>query len=118
MSHYIDDFHKWLVENDKKKSSIKEYICASKEFISWWEDTVCEKFKPIKVVYIDIQEYKQYLIKIRKGRSGKRLSPSSINKKLTGIKAYFKFLCKKDIIETNITLKIKCIKYDKYKNIK
>jgi integrase/recombinase XerD len=96
-------YQEWIIENGLVPSTMKVYMGVFKEFRFWWkEKTGSERFCPKNVTPIDVQDYKQHLL-----NRPTRLKPTTINKKIEGIRSYFRYCEDEKILQFNPTLKLK-----------
>jgi integrase/recombinase XerD len=96
-------YQEWIIGNGLVLSTMKVYISVFEEFRSWWkEKTGSEEFYPKKVTPIDVQDYKKYLL-----NRPTKLKPTTINKKIEGIRSYFRYCEEEKILQFNPTLKLK-----------
>lgn len=101
--YYIDDFQKYLKENDKADGTIKLYKDNLKLFVKYYMETYDEEFTPEKVITLDLQDWRTYQI-------NHGLKSNTINNRMAAAKEYFSYLELKGIIEKNPSSTIKKIK--------
>lgn len=101
-------FEVWLREAGKSPHSIASYIRSLDMFQSWYLETVGEDtFHPESVSAIDLQDFKQYLITKARTKQGKKLSASTVNNRIEGLRTFFRFLEETGQITHNPTAKLK-----------
>jgi integrase/recombinase XerC len=77
------------------------YIRSVRQFIEWYEKENEEKFVPKEITTLDLQDWKQYM-QIRE-----KLTPATINKRVSSIKVYWTFLLDAQLAAVDITKKVK-----------
>jgi site-specific recombinase XerD len=75
----IDNFLHDLVAQDRSEMTIKGYRSDLTGFAAWFEQTNGEAFSPELVTPLDVREYRQYLLNV------KRQKPNTINRKLAAL---------------------------------
>lgn len=103
----MDNFILYLREEGSRESTITTYKGIVVQFNKWYEETFGKEVDPATVSALDIQDYKQYLLHTAKNKTNGRLSPKTVNKKIEGLRTYFRFLHEKGIISTNPVEKVK-----------
>lgn len=86
---HINEFKNYLYSNNASRLTIKNYVIDIKQFIEWIEQstTTSEIFRTINNAIIE--DYKQFLF------DQKKLSPLSINRKLSSLRKYISWSCEK-----------------------
>jgi len=105
--YYIDAFTEYLEVNDKASGTIEIYRKNIKDFIKYFTETYGEEFNPNKVIMMDLKDYRNYLLNV------KRQKATTINNKLAAIKEYFLFLESIGTITKNPSKNIKKIRTNK-----
>lgn len=104
----IEQWRMSLVNNEKSSSTVKGYISNINELVNWLKkkkqisEISLEEIKFITL--IELNNFMYYLTIERNN------SPSTRARKTNAIKEFFKFLEENDLIEKNITRKLKCPK--------
>lgn len=78
----LDNFKKDLLIHDKADRTISGYIADLKGFAGWFEETKNCNFNPGDMTSLDLREYKQYLLRVR------RLAPRTVNRKLAAFRQF------------------------------
>ena len=97
----LEKFARWLREEGRSDTTIQTYLGAIKNFQSYWEDSMGSDVPFENATTIDLQEYRQYLLNVAKGRNGGRMKPATANKKLEALRTFFSFLMAEEIIRKN-----------------
>lgn len=105
--YYINDFSDYLSINDKSPGTISTYSSNIRQFIKYFKETYGEEFNPEEVIVMDLQDYRSYLLNV------KRQKAATINTKFAALKEYFSFLTNKKIIKNNPTSNLKKVKTNK-----
>lgn len=105
--NYLDAFVDYLNKNDKSSGTISTYTTNIKDFIKYYIESYDEEFLPENVIMMDLQDYRNYLLNI------KRQKASTINNKIAALKEYFFFLQSNSIIKTNPSENLKKIRTNK-----
>lgn len=105
--YYLDDFVDYLNKNDKSSGTISTYTTNINDFIKYYTESYGEKFIPGNVIMMDLQDYRNYLLNI------KRQKASTINNKIAALKEYFYFLQSHSIIKNNPAENLKKIRTNK-----
>jgi len=105
--YYLDAFVDYLNKNDKSSGTISTYTTNIKDFIKYYIESYDEEFLPENVIMMDLQDYRNYLLNI------KRQKASTINNKIAALKEYFFFLQSNSIIKTNPSENLKKIRTNK-----
>src|SRR4051794_27235705 len=95
--HMINKFIEELERTGKSKNTINAYATDIKQFQIWLSETLGQETDDI--TQTDIREYKSYLLNVKK------LSVTSINRKLKSVVQYQNFL--HAIGETKVTVNAK-----------
>ncbi|WP_051272184.1 tyrosine-type recombinase/integrase [Shimazuella kribbensis] len=98
---YLDQFETWLSEDGKSKFTIEVYLRSVRQFIEWYEKENDEKFVPHEITTLDLQDWKQHM-QIRE-----KLTPATINKRVSSIKMYWSFLLDAQLATVDVTKKVK-----------
>lgn len=77
MEKEINQYKNFLIEEEKSPETIEKYLANIREFCDWKQEE-----KLTKQLFVD---YKKYLI-------GKKLSPVTVNSKLSALNGFLKFL--------------------------
>lgn len=85
MVDYVENYQKWLQGEDRAKKTVETYAGEIRKFITWWEGTCGERFRPAAVEASHIQDYRTYLLTIQGA------APASINKALAAVKSFFRW---------------------------
>lgn len=100
----------WLKEAGKSAHTITNYLKVAETFVDWFLNRHGDhQFQPIHVSALDLQDYKDYLMKdavFQKGNVQKRYSVSSIRTFLKSLKTFFDFLVEEELITNNPVLKL------------
>lgn len=96
MEQILNDFKKYMINNQKSENTIKSYILHVKEYVIWFEDTYGKGFH--KLYRENILDYRSYLVNVKKYR-GKNLNVKTINAKLSSIGLFNKFLIEEKVQE-------------------
>lgn len=78
----LEHFKMDLQIRDKAARTVSSYLADLKGFAGWFKETKNIDFDPNDIKSLDLQEYKQYLLK------EKRLSPRSVNRKLAAFRQF------------------------------
>lgn len=109
----IQDFYNSLIESDRS-SSAKGYTGDVIRFAVWFN---CRgQFSPQAVSTLDIVEYRAWLQ--NEGSTGKGLAPSTVNRNLNSIKAFYKFCIKQKYVEDDPAEPVKLVATAKKSNPK
>jgi len=106
VSAILDSFKEDLLRQEKSQNTVRAYIRDVEEFIQWFSGTVGE-FSPEQITVVDVQEYKNYLYKV------KRNKPVSVNRKLSALEKFCEFLVSTGHLKDNPAAKVKKIKVQK-----
>lgn len=101
---YIEEFKEELIRQDKSQNTISGYERDLKDFKIFFQEKAGKEFYPEEIIALDIQEYRSYLLNIKKQDAG------TINHKLTAMGQYFKFLVAENIMRENPAAAVKKIK--------
>lgn len=104
-----DEFRVSLQREDVSPATIGSYISDIRLFIKWLEETSGMKFEPEHLNGFEIAQYRSYLIAV------KRYKPSTVNRKLSAIEKYCRFLVAQGLINKNPAEDVRQIK-DETKN--
>jgi integrase/recombinase XerC len=91
-SALLERFHRHLLESDRAKSA-KAYLTDIRMFAEWMQDQT-GNFSVRSITPLDIVEYRQHL-------QDENRAPTTINRKLTSLKLFFKWLCTQGEITDN-----------------
>lgn len=105
--YYFDDFIDYLDRNDKSPGTISTYTTNIKDFIKYYIESYDEEFIPENVIMMDLKDYRNYLLNIRRQKA------STINNKIAALKEYFFFLKSNGIIKNNPVENLKKIRTNK-----
>lgn len=96
---YIQEFKNFLSSEQASKLTIKNYLIDVKQFLLWLETvTSNEPDQAPRDILLHISNYALQSYKMRLFNE-RRFSPVSINRKLSSIRRYVRFLSQKGIIE-------------------
>ena len=85
----LEDFKNYMIENKLSENTYKSYMLDVKLYIKYYKDSYGEDFE--KLNSIDIQSYKSYL------KNNENQKPSTINRKLNGLKKFNEYLVASNI---------------------
>ncbi|WP_195923721.1 tyrosine-type recombinase/integrase [Clostridium tepidum] len=105
--YYLDTFIDYLDRNDKSPGTISTYTTNIKDFIKYYTESYDEEFIPENVIMMDLKDYRNYLLNIRRQKA------STINNKIAALKEYFFFLKSNEIIKNNPAENLKKIRTNK-----
>lgn len=105
--YYLDTFIDYLDRNDKSPGTISTYTTNIKDFIKYYTESYDEEFIPENVIMMDLKDYRNYLLNIRRQKA------STINNKIAVLKEYFFFLKSNGIIKNNPAENLKKIRTNK-----
>lgn len=105
--YYLDTFIDYLDRNDKSPGTISTYTTNIKDFIKYYTESYDEEFIPENVIMMDLKDYRNYLLNIRRQKA------STINNKIAALKEYFFFLKSNGIIKNNPAENLKKIRTNK-----
>ncbi len=100
MQNYIT----YLQNDHKDPKTIVAYTQAIDELQKWYNETTGQEFINESITPLDIKDYVSWLT------INQKQSPSTINKKIAGLKSYFKYLLTENIIVANPMVNIKAKK--------
>lgn len=103
----MEEFIVYLREEGNRESTIVTYVGIINGFKKWYEESFGQILDPQRVSALDVQNYKQYLLKVAKNKQQGRLSPKTVNKKIEGLRTYFRFLKHTGAIEVSPVDKVK-----------
>ncbi|WP_273122759.1 tyrosine-type recombinase/integrase [Bacillus weihaiensis] len=109
----MEEFIVYLREEGNRESTIVTYVGIINGFKKWYEESFGQILDPQRVSALDVQNYKQYLLKVAKNKQQGRLSPKTVNKKIEGLRTYFRFLKHTGVIEVSPVDKVKPQKIQK-----
>ena len=89
---WVERFLSSLERQDKSSATLKSYRSDLTDFINWFQDTNGEPFNPNRVTPIDLREFKQHLLT-------KGAKASTINRKLSCLKSFFKWAQREGLVE-------------------
>ena len=95
--HIIEQYLKFLINNDRASSTIRSYASDLYLFAKWFENKNHEEIKPHKITPTDLRFYKQYLVE-------ENMKPNSINRKLGVLKSFINYLIETDRIKQRFPL--------------
>lgn len=111
MKEILNRYESYLNTLNKSENTIKNYMCDLHKFASYFIE------KNIKdITTSDLMDYVAYL-KNNKGRTKKKISATSINRKISSLKAFYNWCLDCDIIEKNNMERIKFISVQKNKEV-
>jgi site-specific recombinase XerD len=104
-------YEQWLKENGKTPRTISRYLNIVSDFQSWYVRESGEEYRPDRVSALDLQDYKQYLIRDAtyqdaQGNS-RRYKISTVNNTIKGLRTYFTYLEEIGQITSNPARKLK-----------
>jgi len=88
-------FLQHLQASDKAPRTLDAYARDLQAFSAWFTQTNGEPPAPAAVTPLDIREYRQYL------QTVKRLKPASVNRRLAGLRAYFRWAREKGLVASS-----------------
>lgn len=100
MQNYI----MYLQNDHKDPKTIEAYIHAINELQKWYSETTGQRFITENITPLDLKDYVSWLA------TNQKQSPATINKKIAGLKSYFKYLLTENIIVANPMVNIKAKK--------
>lgn len=100
MQNYIT----YLQNDHKDPKTIEAYAQAIDELQKWYSETTGQKFIAENITPLDLKDYVSWLA------TNQKQSPATINKKIAGLKSYFKYLLTENIIVVNPMVNIKAKK--------
>lgn len=100
----LEEFQASLQKEDVSPATVQSYISDIKLFIKWLEESSGMKFKPEHLNDFEIMQYRSHLIAV------KRYKPSTVNRKLSAIEKYCRFLVANGLIDKNPAEGVKQIK--------
>ncbi|MGX8797852.1 site-specific integrase [Fusibacter sp. JL298sf-3] len=92
---YINDFVEYLKRQDKSDGTLKTYTLNVMNFINYYIETFDEEFIPEKVILMDLQDWRTYMLT-------RGLKANTINNRIASVKEYFIFLQSNSIIKINL----------------
>ena len=100
----FDDFITHLREQDRGEHTIGGYRRDLADFVAWFEITNGEEFTPERVTPLDVREYKSYL------QSVKGYKPSTVNRRLAGLRAFFRWARRAGMIASDPTNGVRLVR--------
>lgn len=100
----LEEFQASLQREDVSPATVQSYISDIKLFIKWLEESSGMEFKPDLLNDFEIMQYRTHLVAI------KRYKPSTVNRKLSAIEKFCRFLIANGLIDKNPAEGIKQIK--------
>jgi len=100
----MSQFKEYLVEQDRKKMTIRSYendICL---FARWFQQTNGQELTASTITAIDVREYKQFMLLQQKAK------PATINRRLAASRMYIKWALSEKIINYNPIENIKGVR--------
>lgn len=96
MNLLLSRFKEYLFSQIQTPSrvTVKNYLSDISHFIHWVEDKKGAEFNPVSITFEVIQAYKN--------ENSQSLSSSSLERHLSSLRKFFKFLKDEDIVKTNI----------------
>lgn len=108
---YIKDFVEYLKKQDKSDGTLKTYTINVMNFINYYIETFDEEFIPEKVILMDLQDWRTYMLT-------RGLKANTINNRIASVKEYFIFLQSNSIIKINPATSLKKIKLNNFNQAK
>jgi site-specific recombinase XerD len=99
-----DLFSEFLSEQDLTKGTINAMVFDIRKFAKWFASSNQEPWDTERVTVRDIIDFREYL------RVEKKQAASTINRNLSTIRKYFKWLFSKDYIPVNPAMSVKEVK--------
>jgi integrase/recombinase XerC len=90
----IPAFEEYLQGRGASKHTVQGYMMDVRIFSDWFEETNREKLTPEKFTPVDLRLYRQNLL-------NKGAQPSTINRRLAGLRAFGSMLVKNGVISSN-----------------
>lgn len=100
MKKIINQFEESLVIQGRSENTIKNYMCDLNKFYDYFKGKNIEQIQTI-----DLEEYKKY-IKYHGGRKNTEANPNTINRHITTLKLFYKWMKKYKIISYNYMLEV------------
>lgn len=91
----LEEFRKELQRQGRSPLTVEGYTADLTDFARWIEHTYGEPFDPSRIVREDIRSYRSYLLTVR------REKPSTINRKLSSISAFCRYLVAAGMLKQN-----------------
>lgn len=101
--NYLKEFKTYLENEDKSLNTISSYIDTIEKFYFWLQENF-QINNPKIIAMREIKQYREYLLK--------KLSPASVNQKISALKTYYGFLLELGEIRENPAKKIKLQKIE------
>jgi integrase/recombinase XerD len=101
MQDYITDFKTWLQNEDKGEKTVRSYGSELMKFFNWYGQTEGKPIVPTDVTAILIMDYRSYLMNTLEQK------PTTINKAIAVIKAFFGWAVEAGHMKVNPALKVK-----------
>ena len=100
----LDDFIRYLAtERRYSPLTVRNYRHDVERFIAWWSETAGENYDPAKVTKEHLREWIVDRSETGHGKSTAdhpvKIKASSLNRELSSLRAYFRFLHRRGIIE-------------------
>lgn len=103
----FDEFRKHLIFQSRSELTIRGYVADLKIFSAWFQQKNSAVFAPEKVTPDDIKNYSEFLLAVKKSR------PTTINRQLASIAAYFNWAVNDGRIKNNPSSGIRSIRMTK-----
>ena len=94
-------FIRHLQDNDRSHNTVTGYLADLADFARWFEATNGEQLTPAAITPTDVRAYRQHLLVSRK------LSPNTINRRLSAVSAYCRWAMEARLIESGPTARIR-----------
>ena len=106
MEHHYEDFLSWLRSCDRSPHTIAAYAADLAHFFAWLSGQVGRDVPPVEVTPFDLQSYRDHLVAV-----GTRTT--TINRRLTALRAFFAYLVEKGEIAANPAARVKAVRQDR-----
>lgn len=104
MKNIIENFKNALRSEDKSEKTIENYIKDIELFFKWIEETTGEDLKIEYINDFEIQQYRSYLLNVKKYK------PSTVNRKLSSIKKFCRWALNQNLLREDPTKEIKNVR--------
>ena len=104
LEDFFTEFERALLESDHSQRTVQGYIRDLRAFEQWFIDTRGVPPALPDLTPLDVRDYRDHLLHTRK------LKPASINRRLSGLRAYLEFAVDRKLLPRNPAAKIRGIK--------
>jgi integrase/recombinase XerC len=101
MQQFIDEFKKYLLQQEMSQNTIRNYFADLTKFSQWYQNNCNTQIELKDITSYHIQTFKDYLI------NKKRLKTASVNRILQSLKRFYQFLGQQKILKDNPAAEIK-----------